>query len=163
MSTPLRPIRSPSAPAGISSAAKTITYVSTIHTSWSPRGCRALAASCGSARLVAATRACTATTARQLTTRVERSTLSRTFAVLAEDVAISLGPELLTRVRSEAPQVALRFVGEPPEADGLQLRDGRADLDIGVMHDLPRNGGYRWRFPPTRPPCSWSPAPTWSA
>jgi DNA-binding transcriptional LysR family regulator len=63
--------------------------------------------------------------------------LDRTFTILAEDVAISLGPELLARVRSQAPRVALRFLGEPPEADGRQLRDGRVDLDIGVMHDLP--------------------------
>jgi DNA-binding transcriptional LysR family regulator len=65
------------------------------------------------------------------------ATLDRTFSILAEDVAISLGPELAARVRSEAPRVALRFLGEPPEADGLQLRDGRADLDVGVVPEPP--------------------------
>jgi DNA-binding transcriptional LysR family regulator len=65
------------------------------------------------------------------------ATLDRTFTILAEDVAISLGPELMARVRAEAPRVALRFLGESPGADGLPLRDGRADLDIGVMPDLP--------------------------
>ncbi len=65
------------------------------------------------------------------------SSLRRTFSVLAEDVAISLGPELLARVRTQAPQVALRFLGEAPDVDGLQLRDGRADLDIGVIHQPP--------------------------
>ncbi len=63
--------------------------------------------------------------------------LRRTFSVLAEDVAISLGPHLLARVRAEAPHVALRFVGDTPDVDGLQLRDGRADLDIGVLHEPP--------------------------
>jgi DNA-binding transcriptional LysR family regulator len=63
--------------------------------------------------------------------------LERTFSILAEDIAISLGPELLARVRSEAPRVALRFLGEAPDADGRALRDGRIDLDIGVMQDLP--------------------------
>lgn len=66
------------------------------------------------------------------------ATLRRTFTVLADDVAIALGPELLARVRGEAPGVSLRFLGEDPAADGsLQLRDGRVDLDIGVVEDAP--------------------------
>lgn len=66
------------------------------------------------------------------------STLQRVFTVLADDVAIALGPELLARVRAEAPGVSLRFLGEDPTSDGSsQLRDGQADLDIGVVQDAP--------------------------
>ncbi|MBM2623658.1 LysR family transcriptional regulator [Actinoplanes sp. LDG1-06] len=63
--------------------------------------------------------------------------LERTFTVLASDAAISLGPDLLARVRAVAPQVVLRFLGETPTADAAQLRDGPADLDIGVIHRPP--------------------------
>ncbi|WP_436528078.1 LysR family transcriptional regulator [Actinoplanes sp. HUAS TT8] len=66
----------------------------------------------------------------------EPATLQRVFTVLADDVAIALGPELLDRVRAEAPGVSLRFLGEDPAADGAaRLRDGRVDLDIGVVED----------------------------
>jgi DNA-binding transcriptional LysR family regulator len=65
------------------------------------------------------------------------SRLERVFAVLAEDVAVSLGPELLARMRSEAPGVSLRFLGESPVVESLQLRDGQADLDIGVIRQPP--------------------------
>jgi DNA-binding transcriptional LysR family regulator len=65
------------------------------------------------------------------------SSLERTFSVLAEDVAISFGPELLARVRAQAPRVTLRFLGEAPDDDGTILRDGRADLDIGVIPNPP--------------------------
>jgi DNA-binding transcriptional LysR family regulator len=65
-------------------------------------------------------------------------TLRRVFTVLADDVATALGPELLARVRGEAPGVSLRFLGEDPASDGSsQLRDGQADLDIGVVQDAP--------------------------
>jgi len=68
----------------------------------------------------------------------EPASLRRVFTVLADDVAIAFGPELLARVRAEAPGVTLRFLGEDPTADtGLQLRDGQADLDIGVVQDAP--------------------------
>jgi DNA-binding transcriptional LysR family regulator len=63
--------------------------------------------------------------------------LERTFTIIGEDVAISVGPGLLARLRASAPGVSLRFSGEPPSADGLQLRDGVADLDIGVVDGTP--------------------------
>ncbi|MFI1992629.1 LysR family transcriptional regulator [Actinoplanes sp. NPDC020271] len=64
--------------------------------------------------------------------------LQRVFTVLADDVAIALGPELLARVHGEAPGVSLRFLGEDPASDGSsQLRDGQADLDIGVIQGAP--------------------------
>ncbi len=68
----------------------------------------------------------------------EPATLRRVFTVLADDVAVALGPELLARVRAEAPGVSLRFLGEDPASDGSsQLRGGQADLDIGVVQDAP--------------------------
>ncbi|WP_203682111.1 LysR family transcriptional regulator [Actinoplanes siamensis] len=64
--------------------------------------------------------------------------LQRVFTVLADDVAIALGPELLARVRAEAPGVSLRFLGQDATSEGVaQLRDGQADLDIGVIEDAP--------------------------
>jgi DNA-binding transcriptional LysR family regulator len=63
--------------------------------------------------------------------------LTRTFSIIGEDVAISVGPGLLARLRASAPGVSLRFLGEPPSPDGLQLRDGVADLDIGVVDGPP--------------------------
>ncbi|MEU8812929.1 LysR family transcriptional regulator [Actinoplanes sp. NPDC048796] len=60
------------------------------------------------------------------------SSLERTFTLLASDVAISVGPALLARVRAEAPKVALRFLAEGSGTEGFELRDGVADLDIGV-------------------------------
>ncbi|MEV4350590.1 LysR family transcriptional regulator [Actinoplanes sp. NPDC049596] len=58
--------------------------------------------------------------------------LERAFTLLASDVAISIGSALLERVRSEAPRVVLRFLGEGSATEGRELRDGLADLDIGV-------------------------------
>ncbi|MFF5078646.1 LysR family transcriptional regulator [Actinoplanes sp. NPDC000266] len=65
------------------------------------------------------------------------STLERAFTLLASDVAISIGPALLARVRAEAPHVALRFLGEGSGTEGSELRDGVADLDIGVAGRTP--------------------------
>ncbi|WP_246608165.1 LysR family transcriptional regulator [Paractinoplanes toevensis] len=63
--------------------------------------------------------------------------LDRTFSILGEDVSISVGPGLLAFLRAAAPGVSLRFLGESPSADGHELRDGLADLDIGVVPDAP--------------------------
>jgi DNA-binding transcriptional LysR family regulator len=63
--------------------------------------------------------------------------LSRTFSILGEDTAITLGPSLLGLVRTQAPYVSLRFLGETPSADGTELRDGVADLDVGVIENAP--------------------------
>ncbi|GAA2524268.1 hypothetical protein Ahu01nite_086390 [Winogradskya humida] len=66
------------------------------------------------------------------------SRLERTFATLAEDVAISFGPELLTRLQADAP---------PPE---IRVEPLFTDCTV------------KWRWPSRRtPPRSWSaPAPT---
>ncbi|MFG3252318.1 LysR family transcriptional regulator [Streptomyces sp. NPDC048172] len=65
---------------------------------------------------------------------LELATLERTFTLLADDALLSsIGMRLLERVREEAPGVALRLVPEGP-GDATALREGRADLEIGVVH-----------------------------
>ncbi|GAA2074941.1 LysR family transcriptional regulator [Streptomyces albiaxialis] len=65
---------------------------------------------------------------------LELATLERTFTLLADDSLLtSIGMRLLERVRREAPGVSLRLVPEGP-GDETGLREGRADLDIGVVH-----------------------------
>ncbi|MFE1381769.1 LysR family transcriptional regulator [Streptomyces sp. NPDC058740] len=60
-------------------------------------------------------------------------TVSRTFSVLGHDaVAASLGPALFDRAAREAPGIRLRFLGELP-SEAPALRDGRADLEVGVI------------------------------
>ena len=65
------------------------------------------------------------------------SRLNRTFTLLGGDIAISLGADLLARVRADAPDVSLRFLGESPGVETAQLREGGVDLDIGVQHEPP--------------------------
>ncbi|MCL9792761.1 LysR family transcriptional regulator [Frankia sp. AgKG'84/4] len=59
--------------------------------------------------------------------------LDRTFTILSSDMLIAaVGPDLLTRLATEAPAVRIRFLPEPtPSAD--PLRDGTADLEIGEI------------------------------
>ncbi|GAB3422038.1 LysR family transcriptional regulator [Flindersiella endophytica] len=61
--------------------------------------------------------------------------LSRTFSILAADLAAALGPELLARMQAEAPGVTVRFLGESA-ADVSRLRDGDVDLQVGVFDDM---------------------------
>ena len=66
---------------------------------------------------------------------LELATLERTFTLLADDALLStIGMRLLEEVRRDAPGVSLRLVPEGP-GDGAVLRDGGADLEIGVVHD----------------------------
>ncbi|MEU8779129.1 LysR family transcriptional regulator [Streptomyces sp. NPDC048606] len=65
--------------------------------------------------------------------RVDLTTLTRTFTVLAHDAfAASFGAELFGRVGREAPGVRLRFLSES-HVDVPALREGIADLEIGVI------------------------------
>ncbi|WP_405680396.1 LysR family transcriptional regulator [Streptomyces sp. NBC_00868] len=65
--------------------------------------------------------------------QVDLSTLARTFTVLTNDAFTAVhGATLLTRVRSEAPGVRLRFLGES-HVDVPALREGVADLELGVI------------------------------
>ncbi|WP_432585350.1 LysR family transcriptional regulator [Streptomyces sp. HD1123-B1] len=68
---------------------------------------------------------------------LELATLERTFTLLADDGLLTLiGMGLLERVRREAPGVSLRLVPEGPGETSV-LREGRADLELGVFHDPP--------------------------
>lgn len=62
----------------------------------------------------------------------------RTFVVLATDyVLVVLGLALDALLRAEAPGLALRFVPNTPD-DAGPLRDGGADLAVGIYGDLPQ-------------------------
>lgn len=62
-------------------------------------------------------------------------TLQRTFTIRINDgVALTLAPELITRITVEAPNVTVRFLDQGTE-DVQPLRDGTIDLDIGVLRN----------------------------
>ncbi|MFD2419364.1 LysR family transcriptional regulator [Amycolatopsis pigmentata] len=69
---------------------------------------------------------------------VDLATLERTFTLRANDTLVGLlTAALAERLRGTAPGVRLRFVAEGEE-DIAPLRDGRIDLDLGVIaHDAP--------------------------
>ena len=61
--------------------------------------------------------------------------LVRTFTLRTSDGFVeTFGPDLLARVVSEAPGVRLHFVLKP-DKDSTSLRDGRVDLETGVVDD----------------------------
>ncbi|WP_204049779.1 LysR family transcriptional regulator [Microbispora siamensis] len=63
----------------------------------------------------------------------EPGRLERSFSLLTDDTLVAvLGPLLLDRVRRAAPGVSLRFLPEGRD-DHRALRDGLADLAIGVV------------------------------
>ncbi|MEV5596610.1 LysR family transcriptional regulator [Streptomyces sp. NPDC052496] len=69
-------------------------------------------------------------------TGVDPATLRTTFTLQSADlVAAALAPGLLRLARQEAPEVSLRFRAEELEA-GPALRDGRIDLEIGVIDHI---------------------------
>ncbi len=62
--------------------------------------------------------------------------LDRTFSIRISDaVAIVLAPQLVKLVREAAPGVRLRFVPEGEE-DVEALREGRIDIDIGMIGEM---------------------------
>jgi DNA-binding transcriptional LysR family regulator len=64
---------------------------------------------------------------------LDLSTLDRTFTLRANDTVIALlAPALLDRTRTAAPGIRLRFMAEGEE-DLAPLRDGRIDLDLGMI------------------------------
>lgn len=76
--------------------------------------------------------------------------IERTFTIRASDgIAGALAAGLLARVRSRAPGINLRFAAEGDE-DVAALREGRIDLDIGVLGDsgpeIKLQGLFRDRF-----------------
>ncbi|MDI6104148.1 LysR family transcriptional regulator [Actinoplanes sp. NEAU-A12] len=62
--------------------------------------------------------------------------LTRTFSIVAADLAAVVGARLLDRIRREAPGVTLRLLGEGATDSG-RLRDRDVDLEIGVIHGAP--------------------------
>jgi DNA-binding transcriptional LysR family regulator len=65
-------------------------------------------------------------------------TLHRSFLILATDYVLSmLGFAVDQRLRAEAPGVSLRFIPNTPN-DGAILREGGADLAIGIYAELPQ-------------------------
>jgi DNA-binding transcriptional LysR family regulator len=59
--------------------------------------------------------------------------LTRTFTLrTSEGFVETLGPDVLARVRAQAPKVRLRFV-QKPHKDSAPLRDGSVDLETGVV------------------------------
>ncbi|AQT79743.1 LysR family transcriptional regulator [Mycolicibacterium litorale] len=68
---------------------------------------------------------------------VEPRRLSRTFSLQIGDIGMlgTLAERLLVRVRAEAPDVVVRFVGESHE-DTHSLRDGSVDLEVGQTSHL---------------------------
>jgi DNA-binding transcriptional LysR family regulator len=64
--------------------------------------------------------------------------LDRAFVVLATDYVLSvLGLAVDRILQGEAPRVALRFVPNSPD-DPARLRDGGADLAVGIYGELPQ-------------------------
>lgn len=59
--------------------------------------------------------------------------LARTFTVRTSDGFVeSFGPHLIARIGREAPGVRLHFL-QKPDKDSTPLRDGRVDLETGVV------------------------------
>jgi DNA-binding transcriptional LysR family regulator len=65
--------------------------------------------------------------------RHDPSTLERTFTLRTSDGFVeNFGPRLLARVGGEAPRVRLNFL-QKPDKDSTPLREGRVDLETGVI------------------------------
>jgi DNA-binding transcriptional LysR family regulator len=66
---------------------------------------------------------------------LDLSRLDRTFTLRTSDGFVeSFGPNLIERVRSEAPLVRLRFVQKSGSGGGM-LREGSVDLETGVLDE----------------------------
>ncbi|HEU0070984.1 MAG TPA: LysR family transcriptional regulator [Alphaproteobacteria bacterium] len=64
---------------------------------------------------------------------VDLKTIARTFTLRAsEGFAETFGPDLIARIRQDAPGLRLRFM-QKPDRDSAPLREGEADLETGVV------------------------------
>ena len=64
------------------------------------------------------------------------STLEKRFTLRTNEGFIDVfGPALVNAVAREAPGVTLEFVAKP-EKDARFLREGRVDLEIGVLENM---------------------------
>lgn len=67
------------------------------------------------------------------TAQLQLNKLVRTFTLrTSEGFVENFGPELIARVGAEAPGVRLCFV-QKPDKDSASLREGRVDLETGVI------------------------------
>lgn len=65
--------------------------------------------------------------------KLDLRSLTRTFTLRTGDGFVdNYGPALIARIASEAPGVRLRFLGKT-EKDSAPLREGRVDLETGVV------------------------------
>jgi DNA-binding transcriptional LysR family regulator len=65
--------------------------------------------------------------------KLDLQSLTRTFAIRStEGFTETFGPELIARVSAEAPLVQLSFLAKQ-DKDSAPLRDGRVDLETGVI------------------------------
>ncbi|MGV3772087.1 MAG: LysR family transcriptional regulator [Verrucomicrobiales bacterium] len=66
---------------------------------------------------------------------LELKQLTRAFTLRTSDGFVeNFGPDLITRIQSEAPYVQLRFEQKPIK-DNSPLREGLVDLEIGVIEE----------------------------
>lgn len=73
---------------------------------------------------------------RPSTAQTDFSTLRRTFTLRANDGFVEVfGSPLIAAVTAVAPHVCLRFAPKP-EKSATHLRDGSADLEIGVLGEM---------------------------
>jgi DNA-binding transcriptional LysR family regulator len=69
-------------------------------------------------------------------THLDLASLERTFTIRANDGFIEhYGARIATLVEAEAPHVRLRFTGKPDKS-GAMLRDGMADIEVGVVSNM---------------------------
>jgi DNA-binding transcriptional LysR family regulator len=75
---------------------------------------------------------------------IEMATLRRTFRIRANEAFVEVfGATLIAAVAAQAPLLCLHFSGKP-ERKPAYLRDGDADLEIGVVEEMdPRCGSVR--------------------
>jgi DNA-binding transcriptional LysR family regulator len=73
---------------------------------------------------------------RPSTTELDFSMLRRTFTIRANDAFVeAFGSPLITAATAVAPHVCLRFAPKPDKT-ATHLRDGSADLEIGVLGEM---------------------------
>ncbi len=73
---------------------------------------------------------------RPATETLDLTTYSRTFTLRANDGFVeAFGPTLIVAAAKRAPQVRLRFAPKL-EKNAIPLREGRVDLEIGVLGDM---------------------------
>jgi DNA-binding transcriptional LysR family regulator len=66
---------------------------------------------------------------------IDLTLLARTFTLRTSDGFVeSFGPNLLARIGREAPGVRLHFL-QKPDKESAPLRDGRVDLETGVVEE----------------------------